>query len=302
MYGLSESIKAGVVNSGRGPGFGTLLPLQLIAQLGPALIVDVGAAFGHTVRVSLDANPAARVIAYEPFEGNLALLRAAAQDDPRLTVRPVAVTDRAGTARFDVPWVVDAARAAQGFPRGSSVAGKIARNGSLHVETVRLDQDIAEHVDFLKLDVQGGELAALEGAEALMAGAGIDYIYIEFNGNWRVLRFLARHGYVLFDSVYLAWPHRWLKWPVPAWPPGTPRPLSTGVTAKRVWPPMPFRGLMLYCLWFALLRGFVCGLQTDLICVHESKRAQFALLIRDMQLAASARRQAKAETAKGDTC
>jgi FkbM family methyltransferase len=289
----AESIKPNAVNSGRGSGFAGVFPIKLIEKLGPSLFVDVGAAFGEAARGMLEANKEARVIAFEPFQGNLPALHELAAKHPRLNVRAAAVSNCAGRAAFDVPWVVDDAKAAQGFPLGSSVAGKLASGGEHSVETVRLDDEIKEHVRFLKLDIQGGELAALKGSERLIGGPGVDYIYIEFNGSLRVLRLLARHGYILFDSLYLAWPHRFLKRPVPNWAPGLLTLLSTGVMAKRVWPPVPFRGLVLYCLWFAYMRVFVCGLQTDLICVHKSKMPEFLRISQDVRVAMVARKKAR---------
>ncbi len=31
---------------------------------------------------------------------------------------------------------------------------------------------------------------------------------------------------------------------------------------------MPLRFFALYCAWFYFMRLFICGLQTDLLCVH----------------------------------
>jgi hypothetical protein len=52
--------------------------------------------------------------------------------------------------------------------------------------------------------------------------------------------------------------------------------LTNGMTAYRYWPKVPFRSFARYCVWFAYMRLFVSGLQTDLFCVHRSKRNAFA--------------------------
>ncbi|MEI9993746.1 MAG: FkbM family methyltransferase [Rhizomicrobium sp.] len=273
------------------PGRATRLldrfPIPLISKLAPGLLVDVGAASGEKMRAMLDANPASRVIAYEPFAGNLVYLDAIAAREPRLTVRPVAVSDRAGTGTLDVPSVVAADNQPPGHRRGASVLGRLVPHGApagMGHETpvVRLDDEIAEPVRFLKLDIQGGERAALNGARRLIESKGVDFIFVEFNGDLRVLRFLEAHGYVVFDGVYLAWPSRralrgLFGGGVPGrWHRVDSIALSTGAAAARVWPQVPFRSFALYCAWFAFTRLFVCGLQTDLLCVHRTQLAEFS--------------------------
>ena len=74
------------------------------------------------------------------------------------------------------------------------------------VGTVRLDDVVHEPVHLLKLDVQGGELDVLRGAEGLLTGALVVHAEVEFFPIYRgqplfdaVFRFLTDHGFELFD-------------------------------------------------------------------------------------------------------
>jgi FkbM family methyltransferase len=294
-----------IVHPGRGTGVAGRFPGGLLKRLEPGLFVDAGAAFGDKTRQMLDASPASRVVAYEPFAGNLAHLDRLAADDPRITVRPVALGARAGTAKFAAGPVVPP-DAPPAFPIGASVVGKIVRGGAAaqDVPVVSLDEDLAgAHIRFLKLDVQGSERAVLDGARGLLDAGRIDYILCEFNGDLRLLRFLAARGYTMFDCLYMAWPSRWAprNWfaapaarTLPAWPPNIEVILATGAIARNVWPPVPMRSFAGYCAWFAFMRAFVCGLQTDLLCVHRSQAERFAQICFEAQTEMRARRAGRA--------
>ncbi|MEO9129620.1 MAG: FkbM family methyltransferase [Sphingomonas sp.] len=278
---IARVIDPARINDGRCFGEDCNAAYSLLAHLDPGLCVDVGAAIGNTTRRMLDNNPGSRVIAYEPYAGNHPHLAAAVGDDRRVTVRPVAVSDRDGSGNLIVPMPGDRNSGWARTVPGYSPLGHLSRagdNGGTDVETVTLDEEIGEPVRFLKIDVQGGELAVLKGASRLMSGAGIDMIYIEFNGARPIAELLRANGYVLFDCAYMARPVRrylpnWLSrraaWRLPEWPVVDSGMLSTGSRYAYVWPHVPFRALTLYCVWFAACRLFLCGLQTDLLCIHE---------------------------------
>ena len=68
-------MKAHFVNSGRTSGVLWQFPVALLSRFEPGLFVNVGAAVGRMTKLMLKANPASRVIAYEPFAGNLTYLQ-----------------------------------------------------------------------------------------------------------------------------------------------------------------------------------------------------------------------------------
>jgi hypothetical protein len=65
-----------------------------------------------------------------------------------------------------------------------------------------------DHIDFLKIDIQGAELKALQGMEELLHGNRVARILLEFwpyglvrcgSEPGEVLKLLRRHGYVLYE-------------------------------------------------------------------------------------------------------
>ena len=174
----------------------------------------MGAATGGTTLLAREANPGSRVIAYEPFPGNLQYLESAVSGDPMVTVRPVAVSDFEGSGTFFVPSIIDGQQKRWAGVAGSSRVGKLnpfpfrKAVAKLRVPVIMLEREIQEHVRFLKIDVQVGEFHVLNGAQRLMRQHGVDLIYVEFRGDLRLLRLLHRHGYTIIDCAYMAWPHR----------------------------------------------------------------------------------------------
>jgi FkbM family methyltransferase len=279
------------VNSGREFRFLSKYPAELISSLAPGLIVDVGAATGETTLIARNVNSGSRVVAYEPFPGNLPYLETAVGGDPMVTVRPVAVADYQGTGTLFLPSIIKERNSRWAHVAGSSRVGKLnpfpfrKAVAKVGVPVVTLDEEIHEHVRFLKIDIQVGEYHVLNGARDLISRHGIDLIYVEFRGDLRLLRLLARSGYIIIDCVYMAWPHRRYfpnsfrakpDWRIPDWEILRSGNLSSGQRARYVWPFVPFRSFTGYCAWFYFERLFVTGLQTDLMCVHTSFWDEFA--------------------------
>ena len=135
------------------------------ARLRPgATILDVGANIGQYALIAARAvGDDGLVVAFEPDARLRTRLIAHARRNDlerRIHVLPVAVTDLPGHAGFTP---------ATGDNRG---VGRLAADGAETVECVRLD-DIwpslgRARCDLVKLDIEGAELPALRGAEALL--------------------------------------------------------------------------------------------------------------------------------------
>ncbi len=107
-----------------------------------------------------------RVHAFEPYEKMRRILLRTAR--PNVTVWPLAASDSSGTAAFLIPRMTSSGRLSnQG---GSLNAEKVgADHLSVAVEAARLDDLDLGPVGFMKIDVEGSELAVLAGAGALIA-------------------------------------------------------------------------------------------------------------------------------------
>jgi len=152
--------------------------------LRPGMIVfDLGANFGqYTLLAAQSVSEHGHVHSFEPserifheLEFNVGLNGLS----KRCTLNRLAVSDTAGTAKLSR------------YEEGAEVYGSIGAHrrseanvvGYEDVRTVRLD-DYAEengidHVDFVKIDIEGAELPALKGAERLFSRKDAPLILLE---------------------------------------------------------------------------------------------------------------------------
>ncbi|HYC87602.1 MAG TPA: FkbM family methyltransferase [Thermoanaerobaculia bacterium] len=134
------------------------------------VVYDVGANAGFFTLLA--AKLAKEVYAFEPLPRNLEYLREHVRRNAAANVHvlPLAVSDRAGTARF----------AAAENP----AMGGLSASGGIEVETTTLDalRATLPAPSFIKMDIEGGEYAALTGAARVLRED-------------RPLLLLSAHGY-----------------------------------------------------------------------------------------------------------
>lgn len=122
--------------------------------------IDVGANLGgYTL---LLRRHSARVIAYEPNPDLAARLERVFRLARSVEVRRCALSDATGTAMLRVP--SDHGRST--IEAANDIGGREA--ALVSVETRRLDDEPLGEVGFIKIDVEGHELAVLRGAERLL--------------------------------------------------------------------------------------------------------------------------------------
>lgn len=116
-------------------------------------VVDVGANAGfYTLAFSRLVGPAGKVLAIEPLDANLVFLcdHLTLNRVENVSVMRGAVSDRVGEAHFAIG--------------ENRAVGRLADSGSITVPTITLDSLGLEPPDLVKIDIEGGELAALRGA------------------------------------------------------------------------------------------------------------------------------------------
>jgi FkbM family methyltransferase len=181
----------------------------------PHVIVDVGANKGITVDSYLEEYADARVIAVEPLPHLAQELSHRYSTRENVLVVNAAIDETCGT-RVLHNTVVDGnssffeVSAQQRSCLGHDDKTRVKEN--LEVPTTTLDRLAADcrldRIDILKLDVQGAELLALKGAEALLSERRIRAIYCEvlfapiYEGQCQfheIAELVERHGYWLYD-------------------------------------------------------------------------------------------------------
>lgn len=152
------------------------------ARGGPCVVLDVGANVGNYTREVLGIAPAAQVYCFEPHPGNVGRLREAIA--ARATVVPKAVGAQPGTLELFDYQDEDGSSHASVY---KDVFEKIHKRPHVahQVPVTTIDSFIAEsgltHIALLKIDTEGHELAALDGAVQTLRRQAIDVVHFEFN-------------------------------------------------------------------------------------------------------------------------
>lgn len=157
-------------------------------------IIDGGASIGVATLAWKRANPAARVVCFEPDPQALALLRrnlaANGHDDVRIV--EAGLSDRDGAAAFR----------SDGADGGRLTTESTMPHRGAAITTTRLSRFIEEPVDLIKLNVEGQELPVLRELEAASKLQHVERVLLEYHG-WpdspqglgQILDMLARHGF-----------------------------------------------------------------------------------------------------------
>jgi FkbM family methyltransferase len=148
-------------------------------------VLDVGANIGYVATDFHKAWPKATVHCFEPTEQTFQRLLANTADVPQITCHQLAVSDQDGTATFQVDNTTHGGGSNTLLHHSAEFELRVSaqRFRPVEVTTVRLDTFCKEqgidHVDLLKLDIEGAEPLALRGAKELLATSAIDVILSE---------------------------------------------------------------------------------------------------------------------------
>ena len=148
--------------------------------------IDGGAGSGNTAMEMAEyLSNSAYIYAFEPFPGNQKFFESL---DPRIKLFSSALSDFEGKANFYVSSVVseDSAWGKKGMAGYSSVGflsdSHSGQANSIMVDCVRADEAIneTEKIGFVKLDLQGGELKALQGMKRILKN--VEFMWVEYMG------------------------------------------------------------------------------------------------------------------------
>ena len=142
--------------------------LALLPQLITAgeRAIDIGANYG-TYSLTL-ARLGARIEVFEPNPRIAAVLVAWAQGKRGITVHPLALSDREGSARLHIPCDETGV---EHDSSASLLAGLVPGTRAVDIRTARLDSLGLSDIALIKIDVEGHEQAVLDGARATIAAS-----------------------------------------------------------------------------------------------------------------------------------
>jgi FkbM family methyltransferase len=152
-------------------------------------VLDLGGHIGSFALAAAALGYEVVTIEASPRNANLLLRSAAVNGFERLRVIHAAVADRPGTLRFHV----------------AGPYGHVVRDGGsgIEVRAARVDDLLDElgweRPDFIKLDVEGSEIAAIRGMRRRLSRPDAPHLYYESNGH--TLNFFGREPADLLGEV-----------------------------------------------------------------------------------------------------
>jgi FkbM family methyltransferase len=175
----------------------------LVSQLrDPRVLVDVGFHRGEWTREAVERFPQANIYAFDPWPPAQVFFQGGSFGG-NVQFFDLALSKTEGRSRF-----YDYDSGCNSLTAWDFVASPLV--DSYDVDVTTLDSWCAahrvDHIDLLKIDVEGYDLAVLEGAHQLMQAQAIEVFTFEYGGYWiasrRFLgeadRYVRERGYSLF--------------------------------------------------------------------------------------------------------
>jgi FkbM family methyltransferase len=201
----SDAIGSSIVRT----GIYDLLATEALMRLADPgdVAVDAGANIGHmTNALAQAAGPAGRVLSFEPHPEVFAVLTRNVERwrrDPAMAAietHGCALSRRRGRATMMTPAGFAANRGTGRLVGGDPSA---ATEPAMEIAVARLDERVSGPVGVLKLDVEGHELAVLDGAAGLLADAAVRDVVFEEERRYptEVTRRLEAHDFQVRELV-----------------------------------------------------------------------------------------------------
>lgn len=178
-------------------------------------ILDLGANIGQTTALYRQAFPEALIYGFEPYPPAFQQYRQKFAGDRLVRAMALAISRAPGTTRFYVnenTVTNSCLPAARDAARWTDSPNDIENVATLDVSTTSVDdfcrREGLKEIQILKMDIQGSELFALQGATQQLSQASICLVYTEvlfvpqYEGQafyYEIADFLSRFGYCIFD-------------------------------------------------------------------------------------------------------
>ncbi len=178
-------------------------------------VFDVGANVGQSIQAYRALFPDCSIRAFEPNPATFEPLRAAHGAADGVTLEPIGLADRDGRLPFYATRVPEVASLLKPADRLVRLSTEHKYDYELiEVSCCTLDgycqRNGIDQIDIAKLDVQGNELAVLQGASNMLRNGAISLLYLEIiiaesydrqSGMAPILNLMTEHGYALWEIM-----------------------------------------------------------------------------------------------------
>lgn len=147
------------------------------------VIFDIGANRGDTIEEYVKLFPDAQIYGFEPFAESFNILQTNVKMYQNVKCYKTAIADKPGNQDFFVNKNADTNSLLEPQKTGLRSDILVANKTKIVVEVITIDSFCEAKkiscIDILKMDIQGGELAALKGCEGMLSNQSIKLIYLE---------------------------------------------------------------------------------------------------------------------------
>ena len=181
------------------------------------VIFDVGARYGQISETYKKWFPQSKVFSFEPFPDSYQELEKVSKKLQGVRTFSKAISDKEGEVTLYANKFSAANSILESDDTHTIIDALTENEAILEVAAIDLDtftdREGIDKIDILKMDIQGGELKALQGATRLLTEKKIDLIYTEvlFMGIYKgqpfyhdIARLMREQGYELYN-IYNPW-------------------------------------------------------------------------------------------------
>jgi FkbM family methyltransferase len=176
---------------------GETFVLDRLAHFDPTVLFDVGANLGDWTAAARTLCPGAAVHAFEISPPTFTRLAARFSSDPLVHLNPAGLSDSEGTIEIRHYEGLEALTTAVDYPHPFPFQTLRARvtTGAAYAASCGV-----QHIDLLKIDVEGMEEQVLAGFDPLFQRQAIDLVQFEYGRVSILTGFLLRHFYCFFEQ------------------------------------------------------------------------------------------------------
>ncbi len=179
---------------------------QALPHFRAGIIFDVGANVGQSATELSDKFPGSQIYSFEPSSNTFQQLQQNVQQYPTVQCFQLALGSSKKTAQMAIE---DSSDRSFLLDESSDEANSSKASEEVQVDTLDsfCNEQKVDHINFLKIDTEGGDLDVLNGATSLLKEQRVDIVEVEAGMNPKnelhvpfesLKSFLESHGYYLF--------------------------------------------------------------------------------------------------------